>query len=382
MAIQDLINEVNSIQTKKQAIKEAITAKGVTSEGKLSKFADEIKKISSSEPYWYMINRIRHKNGNEGVCIRTNNRNIDRTGTYNVVEMGFGAKKDRDVRNIGYSDSRYIMNGTYFNDKEAICRHYATKYYADYPLSPQNDNYKIVLRDNKNNETTISFDNINEFSFLKSYLNRPTADCFSLYVKANSVQKKDSYGTLSNIVDVLNSGMQTQSINVDLYGTQLAIPLISIDSSILFSAAKYQTMNPAGFIKFDKDVTKIILVPIGLNKTKNNVFVDNADKFYNNLPMGSYAHCFSSDYKNQLVFVGINYIYTNDGTRKKNIEVYPYEIKQDIGNNNLGYVYTQFDKPVELYISFANSVQKAINNASNIGAFRKQVLAANGTPEA
>ena len=29
MAIQDLINEVNSIQTKKQAIKEAITAKGV-----------------------------------------------------------------------------------------------------------------------------------------------------------------------------------------------------------------------------------------------------------------------------------------------------------------------------------------------------------------
>ena len=51
MAIQDLINEVNSIQTKKQAIKEAITAKGVTSEGKLSKIADEIKKISSSEPY-------------------------------------------------------------------------------------------------------------------------------------------------------------------------------------------------------------------------------------------------------------------------------------------------------------------------------------------
>lgn len=382
MAIQDLINEVNSIQTKKQAIKDAITAKGVTSEGKLSKFADEIKKISTSEPYWYMINRIRHENGNEGVCIRTNNRNIDRTGTYNVVEMGFGAKKDNEVRNINYNNSRYIMNGTYFNDKETICRHYTTEYYANYPLSPQNDNYKIVLRDNKNNETTISFDNINEFSFLKSYLNRPTADCFSLYVKANSVQKKDYYGTLSNIVDVLNSGMQTQSINVDIYKTQLAIPLISIDSSILFSAAKYQTMNPAGFVKFDKDVTKIILVPIGLSNATNNVFVNNADKFYNNLPMGSYAHYFSENYKSKLVFVGINYIYTNDGTRKKNIEVYPYEIKKDIGNNNLGDVYTQFDKPVELYISFANSVQKAINNDSNISAFRKQVLTANGTPEA
>lgn len=382
MAIQDLINEVNSIQTKKQAIKDAITAKGVTSEGKLSKFADEIKKISTSEPYWYMINRIRHENGNEGVCIRTNNRNIDRAGTYNVVEMGFGAKKDNEVRSINYNNSRYIMNGTYFNDKETICRHYTTEYYANYPLSPQNDNYKIVLRDNKNNETTISFDNINEFSFLKSYLNRPTADCFSLYVKANSVQKKDYYGTLSNIVDVLNSGMQTQSINVNIYETQLAIPLISIDSSILFSAAKYQTMDPAGFVKFDKDVTKIILVPIGLSNATNNVFVNNADKFYNNLPMGSYAHYFSENYKSKLVFVGINYIYTNDGTRKKNIEVYPYEIKKDIGNNNLGDVYTQFDKPVELYISFANSVQKAINNASNISAFRKQVLTANGTPEA
>lgn len=46
MTMQDLINEVNSIQTKKQAIKEAIATKGVTSEGKLSKFADEIKRIN------------------------------------------------------------------------------------------------------------------------------------------------------------------------------------------------------------------------------------------------------------------------------------------------------------------------------------------------
>ena len=46
MNIQDIINEVNSIQSKKEAIKEAINGKGVTSEGKLSKFADEIKRIS------------------------------------------------------------------------------------------------------------------------------------------------------------------------------------------------------------------------------------------------------------------------------------------------------------------------------------------------
>lgn len=46
MNIQDIINEVNSIQTKKESIKEAINSKGVTSEGKLSKFADEIKRIN------------------------------------------------------------------------------------------------------------------------------------------------------------------------------------------------------------------------------------------------------------------------------------------------------------------------------------------------
>lgn len=377
MAINDLINEVNSIQTKKQAIKDAITAKGVTSEGKLSKFADEIKKISASEPYWYMINRIRHENGNEGVCIRTNNQDIDLGDIYNVVEMGFGAKKDKGVRSIHYNNYRYIMNGTYFKDKETICRQYATDYIASFPLSPQNDNYKIVLRDN----TTISFDNINEFSFLKSYLNRPTADCFSLYVKANSVQRKDFCYTLSNIVDVLNSGMQTQSINAEINRTQLTIPLISIDSSIMFSAAKYQTMSPAGFIRSDKKDIKIALEPTAINKIKNNFYVNNTNELYNNLPMGSYAHYLNYGGEDQLVFVGINYIYTNDGTRKKNIEVYSYNIKKvtDFGLSNFS---PQFDKPVEFYISFANSVQQAINNASDISTFRKQVLAANGTPEA
>lgn len=379
MAINDLINEVNSIQTKKQAIKEAITAKGVASEGKLSKFADEIKKISTSEPDWYMINRIRHENGNEGVCIRTNNRDLKARYTiYQSMEMGFGAKKDKEVRSIYYNDYRYIMNGTYFNDKEAICRHCATDYIVNYPLSPQNDNYKIMRRDN----TIISFDNINEFSFLKSYLNRPTADCFSLYVKANSLQRKDFYYTLSNIVDVLNSGMQTQSINVDIHRTQLTIPLISIDSSILFSAAKYQAINPAGFAKSDKDVIKIALEPMSLSGSEDNIFVNKADEFYNNLPMGSYAHYFYDISIGQLVFVGVNYIYTNDGTRKKNIEVYPYKIRKATNNGRLENFYPQYDKPVELYISFTNSVQQAINNASDISTFRKQVLAANGTPEA
>lgn len=45
MIIDDIVTEVTKIQNSINAIKEAITAKGVTSEGKLNKFANEIKLI-------------------------------------------------------------------------------------------------------------------------------------------------------------------------------------------------------------------------------------------------------------------------------------------------------------------------------------------------
>lgn len=45
MIIDDIVTEVTKIQNNINAIKEALKAKGVTSEGKLNKFADEIKLI-------------------------------------------------------------------------------------------------------------------------------------------------------------------------------------------------------------------------------------------------------------------------------------------------------------------------------------------------
>lgn len=48
MIIDDIVAEVTKIQNSMNAIKEALKAKGVTSEGKLSKFADEIKSIKAS----------------------------------------------------------------------------------------------------------------------------------------------------------------------------------------------------------------------------------------------------------------------------------------------------------------------------------------------
>lgn len=46
MIIDDIVTEVTKIQNSMNAIKEALKAKGVTSEGKLNKFSDEIKKIN------------------------------------------------------------------------------------------------------------------------------------------------------------------------------------------------------------------------------------------------------------------------------------------------------------------------------------------------
>ena len=50
MIIDDIVAEVTKIQNSMNAIKEALKAKGVTSEGKLNKFAEEIKSITAAAP--------------------------------------------------------------------------------------------------------------------------------------------------------------------------------------------------------------------------------------------------------------------------------------------------------------------------------------------
>ena len=50
MIIDDIVAEVAKIQNSINAIKEALKTKGVTSQGKLNKFADEIKSITTAAP--------------------------------------------------------------------------------------------------------------------------------------------------------------------------------------------------------------------------------------------------------------------------------------------------------------------------------------------
>ena len=151
MAIQDLINEVNSIQTKKQAIKEAITAKGVTSEGKLSKFADEINKITTKEPDWYIVNKFRYENGNEALLVRTSDKNAINAEKYQMVEIGGGVTKDNDISirfNSNYDGGFSIINGTYF-PRETAYRSFTTKDSYSVVFDGHNDNLKLRFRDGK-----------------------------------------------------------------------------------------------------------------------------------------------------------------------------------------------------------------------------------------
>ncbi len=48
MIIDDIVAEVAKIQDSMNAIKEALKTKGVTSQGKLNKFAEEIKSITAA----------------------------------------------------------------------------------------------------------------------------------------------------------------------------------------------------------------------------------------------------------------------------------------------------------------------------------------------
>ena len=50
MIIDDIVAEVAKIQNSMNAIKEALKTKGVTSQGKLNKFAEEIKSITAAAP--------------------------------------------------------------------------------------------------------------------------------------------------------------------------------------------------------------------------------------------------------------------------------------------------------------------------------------------
>ena len=373
MAIQDLINEVNSIQSKKQAIKEAITAKGVTSEGKLSKFADEIKQITTSEPDWYIVNKFRYDNGNEALYVRTNDKTAARADKYQMVEIGGGVMKSNSISNSfnnSYNDDIGITNGTYF-PRETAYRSFTTKDSSSVVFDGHNDNLKLTF----NNGKEIIFNDVNAYNWLKGYRNQPLADFNTLYLKSDGI---NNTGAAKTLKDFLASSLETKTITLDSYGTN---PIILIDSSIMIQAMNFKTMSNIGFIYFsDKTVEAASLEPIFYTNNNNThaPFYENKEQLYGNLSPGNYIHLYKTDYF-LAVFVSVNFVIDNNGQKHKNIEVYIYKITRVDGSNiDISRI---ADKPFELYLTFSSRAQRQLQQASTSKVFRRQVLAANGTPE-
>ena len=373
MAIQDLINEINSIQSKKQSIKEAITAKGVTSEGKLSKFADEIKQITTQEPDWYIVNKFRYPNGNEALCVRTSDKDAARSNKYQMVEIGGGVTRDNDINsrfNYSYNDDFGITNGTYF-PRETAYRSFTTRGVSNVVFDGHNDNLKLRLRNGKD----IVFNDVNAYNWLKGYRNQPLADFDTLYLKSDGI---NNIGAAKTLKDFLASSNETRMSTLGQYGQN---PLLLIDSSIMVQAMNFREMSKIGFIYYsDKTVDAISLTPISYMNTDSYAsFYENKEQWYGNLSPGNYVHLIRVGSKLLVVFIGANFVIDDNNQKHKNIEVYTYGITQENGNEING-AKTR-DKPFELYLTFSKQAQQQSQQASSAKLFRKKVLVANGTPE-
>lgn len=373
MAINDLINEVNSIQTKKQAIKAAITAKGVTSEGKLSKFAEEIKQITTSEPDWYIVNKFRYDNGNEALCVRTSDKTAARSEKYQMVEIGGGVMKSNSISNSfnnNYNDDIGIINGTYF-PRETAYRSFSTKEGSSVVFDGHNDNLKLSLQGGKD----IVFNDVNVYNWLKGYRNQPLADFNTLYLKSDGI---NNTGAAKTLKDFLASSNETRMSTLGEYGQN---PLLLIDSSIMIQAMNHRKMPKTGFIYYsDKTVDAVSLIPVSYTNTNSDfTFYKDKEKLYGNLSPGNYIHLYIKNSFLFIVFVSINFVIDSNNQKHKNIEVYIYNITKENGFNiDISRI---ADKPFELYLTFSNQAQRQLQQTSDIRNFRRQVLAANGTPE-
>lgn len=402
MAIQDVINEVNSIQTKKQAIKEAITAKGVTSEGKLSKFADEIKQISTGEPDWYMINRMRLEDGKERVLVRSNVRDFTDIDIKQLTEMGGGVYNESNSLRARVEPDFHIVNGTFFKNKESLAVYNETHEDVAISSDAHNDNYKFIYSFEGKPKKEVIFFDVNSYNYLKPFQNKPLLDRTAVYLRCtiiDSAYNKNCFISRINN-DVINASAKPQKLQAADIDSR-PIKLMPIDSTMFIFASQAQANMAAGFVNLteryeEKKVSKIALDPIdqcfhsaNVTTDKFGTFLYTSTDWYTSLPMGHYMYIITLDQNTYAVFVGINYVVNADGLKEKNIEVYPYRIS--IVNNyniingqvapnksNISYNTLLGNSSVEWYINLGatNTIY-----STEVKTLRRQVLADSGTPE-
>ena len=354
MAINDLINEVNSIQTKKQAIKEAITAKGVTSEGKLSKFADEIKKISSSEPYWYMINRIRHENGNEGVCIRTNNFNSTVSSITQLASQGGGRyQSGKSYTNLDESNFTVITS-----DEKSVakpCRTITTRKDDNIDFGLSKDNFSIDF-----NNYNASFKNIASKNFSKDPKTSYLVDNSALLIRCTTTtQSASMYNPISKVENLLGSSTNAKDYTIKLtgrYKNDSNVKLIPIDSTTFLKAASYRETKITGLVNKvgSRDMTAFRLVPEYGYNDYQRAFVNTT------LDYGHYMFfdCYNTRQNVNIIFVGISEAIDQDSNANKVVEVYTYSTKRVVYFVDDSGLFFVPNKNYDVYLNFSDKGQQ------------------------
>ena len=369
MAINDLINEVNSIQSKKQAIKEAITAKGVTSEGKLSKFADEIKQITTSEPDWYIINRIRHENGNEGVCIRTNNFNSTVRAIKQVTSQGGGRYQSGASYN-NYNESNFTMITSDEKSVAKPCRTITTLKNNNVDFGLSKDNFSVYF----NNHNAL-FKNVASKNFSKDPKPSYLIDNSALLVRyTTTAQSASPYSPISKVENLLGSSTNAKDYTIkitDSFGTRDSnVKLIPIDSATFIKAASYRetTITGSFYVVGSRRSGSFRLVPTYGYNDYQRAFVNTT------LDYGHYMFFDWSNFEIKIVFVGINEALDKDSNSNKVVEVYTYvnkKVYQGRYDNTVTFedssgIYSLIGQTYDIYLNFSNKGQQyLLNNLKN-----------------
>lgn len=365
MAINDLINEVNSIQTKKQAIKEAITAKGVASEGKLSKFADEIKKITTSEPYWYMINRIRHENGNEGLCIRTNNFNSTVSKITQLTSQGGGRYQSGSSYTRATEDS-YAMITADEKSTAKPCRTIMTRKDDNIDFGLSKDNFSIDF-----NNYNASFKNIASKSFSKDPKQSYLIDNSALLIRCTTTTQSGVYNPISKVENLLGSSTNAKDYTIKMTGQykyDSNVKLIPIDSTTFLKAASYRETTITGL------VNEVGSWRTSAFRLKPAYGYNDYQRAFENTTL-DYGHymfleCSNMSSDAKIVFVGISEAIDQDSNANKVVEVYTYT-NQDVfqgryddsvtfrNNSGIDFYINRF---CDIYLNFSDNGQKYMLN--------------------
>lgn len=369
MAINDLINEVNSIQTKKQAIKEAITSKGVASEGKLSKFADEIKQITTSEPYWYMINRIRHENGNEGVCLRTNNFNSTVRAIKQVTSQGGGRYQSGASYNRS-DESNFTIITADEKSTAKPCRTITTLKGDNVDFGLSKDNFSIYF-----NNYNALFKNVASKGFSKDPKTSYLVDNSALLIRC-TIQSASPYVTISKVENLLGSSTNAKDYTIkitDSLGTRDSnVKLIPIDSTTFIKAASYRETTITGSFCAvgSRRSGSFGLVPTYGYNDYQRAFANTT------LDYGHYMFLECSDLEVKIVFVGVSEALDQDGNANKVVEVYTYTNKRvyqgrhddtiTLGDRSGSGLYFSTGETYDVYLNFSDKGQQyMLNNLKN-----------------